>query len=519
MSIASSTDRNHSRIVRLATWTLLVLGGMAIGSVASLYLTKHFAAADTVVKASTSPSSPAHRTPVPTKEPDANRAIVMDQATQKAIGLKVALVEIEATDDLLTAPGVVQADEAKFAYITPRASGVVRTVAAQVGQEVEAGDLLATIDSPEVGQARLDMVMRLQELEIASTQLEWEEAIFNNTNELIARLRKGESPETIHEQFGDRPVGLNRERLLTAYAQYRLANISMKRHKQLQANDAVAMSTYEQVLAQFEVAQATYQSLMDQMGYEVRLSRSRADQAKHQAETAVRVARERMRVLGCLGSRDEAELTAMGGSTQDSETSTPLSSLEITAPFRGVILDREQIVPGLAVDPTKQIFMLADLSTVWIEAFVHESNYSLLAGSRGGTVELHTPAYPDRVFEGQVFYTGDIVDPKSRGIKLLAKAKNPNRSLKPGMFVEVNINSRSSRKTPHITRDALLSDDDDTFVYVQTGPDEFRRREVTVSSDDNPNAEVLSGLKAGEKVVVEGAFKLKGEALRSLGSE
>jgi len=507
-------------MLRFATWGLLALGGVVVGSVASLYMTRHFVAADTVNKPEIPVPTKHTRIAAPAKAPAPNPTIEMDPATQQAVGLKVAPVVLAATDALLSAPGVVQADESKFAFITPRASGVVRSVVAQVGQEVEAGELLATIDSPEVGQARLNMVMQLQALEIASTQLDWQEAIYNNTKELIARLKKGESPEKIHEEFGDRPVGLNRERLLTAYAQFRLADLSQKRHKELQAKDAVSMSIYEQVLAEFEVAQATYQGLMDQMEYEVRLARARADQAKRQAETAVRVARERMRVLGAQGLRDEAELTAMGDSSEDSETtSSPLSTLEITAPFRGVILDREQIVPGVAVDPTKQIFMLADLSTVWIEASVHESNYALLAGSRGGTVELHTPAYPERVFEGQVFYTGDLVDPKSRGIKLMARANNADRSLKPGMFVTVDINSKSSRKTPHVPRTAILTDDDDVFVYVQTGPNQFQRRPVVVSSDDEPVAEVLSGLNVGEKVVVEGGFKLKGEALRMAGTE
>jgi RND family efflux transporter MFP subunit len=494
--------------------------------VVSLYVTKQFVAADTVGDGDLEPA-PAAKVPRPPvaavkakKKLVAEPTIVMDQATQKAIGLKVAPVKLEAVDDLLTAPGVVQPDESQFAYITPRASGVVRSVVAQVGQEVEAGQLLATIDSPEVGQARLDMVMRLQELEIASTQLEWQEAIFNNTNEMIADLKKGESPESIHKRFGERPVGLNRERLLTAYAQFRLADVSLKRHKELQAKDAVSMAVYERVLSEFEVAQATYQGLMDQMGYEVKLARARADQAKRQAETAVRVARERMRVLGAQGLRDEAELTAMGNSSEDSETtSSPLSTLEITAPFRGVILDREQIVPGVAVDPTKQIFMLADLSSVWIEASVHESNYSLLAGSRGGTVELHTPAYPNRVFEGQVFYTGDLVDPQSRGIKLMARAKNADRSLKPGMFVQVDISSKSTRKTPHVPQTAVLTGDDDTFVYIQTGPNRFQRRAVEINPSDDGETEILSGLTAGEKVVVQGGFKLKGEALRMAASE
>ena len=142
----------------------------------------------------------------------------------------------------------------------------------------------------------------------------------------------------------------------------------------------------------------------------------------------------------------------MGATSEDAETSEPLSSLEITAPFRGTILDRERIVPGVAVDPTRHIFMLADLNSVWIEASVHESNYALLAGSRGGTVELRTPAYPDRVFEGQVFYTGDLVDEQSRGIKTDGPGAKPGS--KPSSRA-CSWRSRSTASPPASRRTSL----------------------------------------------------------------
>ena len=101
--------------------------------------------------------------------------------------------------DVLTAPGRVAPNETQYAYITPRAAGVVRSVTAHIGQDVKAGDLLATIDSPEVGEARLDLYTRLQTLEIAQAQADWQEMIYANTLELLERLKKGETPEQIHD--------------------------------------------------------------------------------------------------------------------------------------------------------------------------------------------------------------------------------------------------------------------------------------------------------------------------------
>src|SRR6185437_15601544 len=104
---------------------------------------------------------------------------------------------------------------------------------------VKAGDLLATIDSPEVGEARLELYTRLQSRDIARAQADWQERIYAGTLELLERLRKGETPETIHGALADRAVGENRERLMTAYAQYRLAVATMARNRELSAQKLI----------------------------------------------------------------------------------------------------------------------------------------------------------------------------------------------------------------------------------------------------------------------------------------
>ncbi|MGB6116418.1 MAG: efflux RND transporter periplasmic adaptor subunit, partial [Comamonas sp.] len=86
---------------------------------------------------------------------------------------------------LVRVPGRIAPDENRFAFITPRAAGIVRSVEARIGQDVKAGDVLATIESSLVGQARLDLLMNLQALDIALAQANWQETVLRNTNELI----------------------------------------------------------------------------------------------------------------------------------------------------------------------------------------------------------------------------------------------------------------------------------------------------------------------------------------------
>lgn len=470
---------------------------------------------------------------------------------QESIGMRTERVALAATPRVTTAQGRVAPNEYEYSFITPRAAGVVRTVSAHIGQEVKAGEILATIDSPDVGVARLDLYAKTQALEIARSQADRHALIDANIVDLIKHIKLGESPEQIHAAFDDRPVGANRERLMTAYAQYRLASATLDRNRDLFAQKLITPKDYEQIKANFEVAQATYQALLDELGYEVRLEHVRAEQTRKQAESEVRAAQERLRILGVKPDGTEPEvqdglvvgvkpspsrrvdptpppssiapeaiLPEPAGPPQPNdrieETSrqnwnNPVSTYCIWAPFDGTILDREMIVPGVAVGTTHRIFTLANLKDVWIEANVQESEFRILdrTRQRGGTLRIKTPAYPDRVFEGEVIYTGDLVDEKSRSVKLLAKANNPERLLRPGMFVEVEVLSPRTAEAVEVAESALLTDENRSFVYVKTGADRFARREVDAEAPRDGKVVVRKGLNVGEEVVVEGSYKLK----------
>lgn len=472
------------------------------------------------------------------------RVVTMSREQQRAVGLRTAKVASGTALDVLTAPGQVVPNESQYAFITPRAAGVVRTVNARIGQQVKAGDLLATIDSPVVGEARLELYTRQQTLEVAKAEADWEEMVYRNTQELLEHLRKGENPETIQRRLVDRAVGENRERLLTAYAQYRLAQATIERNRELHSQKLITSKQFQEVTAAYEVAQATYESLMDEMGYEAKLANTRARQAKHQAETAVRTAQERLRIFGVkadgtepaivggnrvVGATDRAQpeakssqaasnsnpaakaVTAQSASEADSNSDElPVSTYSIWAPFDGTILDREMIVPGVAVDTSHRLFTMANLASVWVEASVHEGDFNLLSRSgAGGKIQFRSPAYEDLVFDGEVIYTGDLVDDKSRTVKLLAKAENADRLLKPGMFVEVEIMNPRQETAALVPASAVLTEEGHSFVFVKTGEEQFVRREVDPEQPRGGMITIRRGLNEGEEIVVEGEFKLK----------
>ncbi len=488
----------------------------------------------------------------------AHAVVALSRDQQEAIGLTVVRATPGVATDVIDAPGQIVPDESKFAYITPRAAGIVRMVKARLGQDVQAGTLLAMIDSPEVAKARFALFTCDQELTIAQKQAEWQETTFKNTKELVEQLRANAEPGEIQKRFQNRTLGGNREQLLTAYAKYLREIGTLRQNEGLIKDKVITPTRFREVRADYEMAQATYQGQMDQMEYNNNLANLRAQQTLLAAETALRVAREQLRVLGVRPDGTEPEIkdgkvvgvladgslpvepgkpadspkpepiVPAGAQAADSTVmpvgapadadpnmkDLPVSTYAIWAPFDGTVLDREQILPGVYVDTTHRIFTLADLSSVWIEVAIHEGRYGALSRSRDATLILSSPAYPGRHFTAAVIYTGDMVDPKSRSIKLLARAENRDRALKPGMWVTVALHLKGTLQAILIPEAAIVTEDRRKIVFVQTGPERFEQRIVDTGASDGDKVAVLKGIEKGDKVVVEGAFKLRSKAMQ-----
>jgi multidrug efflux pump subunit AcrA (membrane-fusion protein) len=468
--------------------------------------------------------------------------VALSRERQQALGVMTAEVRSGPVAEIFSAPGQIMPDEARHAYITPRAPGVVRSVHVQIGQQVEEGELLAQIDSQRVADARLNLINALQQLEIARARLNWRETTYSNAIAMLEALEQGMPPEEIQEQFADRPVGKTREELLRAYAQYHLSGYEENLYENLRDKDAVAPARYRVEQAEFGVDRAVYRSLMDRMAFEETLEYTLARQRLREARTSVKVELETLRVLNASAgeildrfesgqlTRDAPERPPLETLSMTAEAAvnpsrdlaelrrsegTPVSTYDIRAPFAGTILERGRVVPGVVIDGREQLFTMADLGEVWVEAHVHEGDFFMLRKAKGGSVRFTAAAYPGRVFEGTVLYTGDLVDEKSRTIRMIAEARNPDRLLKPGMFVEIRVQAGEPRELPLTPSSAILTEGDEHFVFVQVGPDRFERRVIQTGrrNEEEGVVAVLDGLDPGDRVVVAGAFELKAEMI------
>jgi len=187
-------------------------------------------------------------------------------------------------------------------------------------------------------------------------------------------------------------------------------------------------------------------------------------------------------------------------------TRMPSTSLPIIAPVSGTVL-KKQVVPGQYVKTGDPLFSLADLSRVWVEADVFESQMKNV--KVGSTIQVACPAYPGRTFTGKVSFIYPYLSPETRTVKVRAELPNEGGLLKPDMFVTANIGS-SEDGAPQLAvpASAVLSTGRRQIVYVEARLGVFRPREVRLGAKSGRYYPVISGLERGEKVATSGGFLL-----------
>lgn len=186
--------------------------------------------------------------------------------------------------------------------------------------------------------------------------------------------------------------------------------------------------------------------------------------------------------------------------------------IPVRSPIGGVVLER-LVTPGTTVTPGTAMFVISDLSALWVVAEVDESHLSRL--ETGRPVGVRVAAYPDETFAGRLTFIGDVVNPKTRRITVRSSVPNRDGRLKPEMFATVLLGESEPRMALTVPRAAVQTIDGTPSVFVSQGERRFRAQAVTLGSEADGMAEVTSGLSAGDRVVTTGSFALKSELLKA----
>jgi membrane fusion protein, heavy metal efflux system len=186
------------------------------------------------------------------------------------------------------------------------------------------------------------------------------------------------------------------------------------------------------------------------------------------------------------------------------------TTVTVTAPRSGVLVERN-ISPGQVVaygqsDTPVNLFVIADLSTMWVVADVYEPDVARVRLGQAVTVTL--PCCPGERFEGKVTYIADSVDPQTRTLKVRVVVPNRGRALKAEMFVKVALDTGAARVLA-VPQSAVHRDGGKPFLLVEHAKGEYERRPVGLGSDLGEWVEVVNGVDPRESIVTTGGILLK----------
>ncbi|MCC2616414.1 efflux RND transporter periplasmic adaptor subunit [Aestuariibacter halophilus] len=181
-----------------------------------------------------------------------------------------------------------------------------------------------------------------------------------------------------------------------------------------------------------------------------------------------------------------------------------LKELEIRAPFSG-LLGIRQVSIGALVSPGDVITTLDDIHRIKVDFSIAESHLPSVAP--GQQVKARSVAYPGELFEGTISSIDSRVDPVTRAINVRALVDNPDNKLRPGMLLQIDLR-KAVLNTLVVPEAALIPVEDHQFVFVVDG-DRVSRKAVEVGRRKPGEAQIVSGLKEGDQVVVEGALRLR----------
>jgi cobalt-zinc-cadmium efflux system membrane fusion protein len=221
-----------------------------------------------------------------------------------------------------------------------------------------------------------------------------------------------------------------------------------------------------------------------------------------------------LRALDAEARAARARLDALGADA-GGEGADP-SAFLLRSPVAGRVIERRAVI-GQQATASAPLFIVADLSQVWLIAQAFERD-AVTVGA-GTLAHITMAALPGREFDGRVTQVGRQVDAGSRTVPVRIELANRDGLLRPGMSATARLEVATGGQTIlAVPAAALQRVGQQWLAFVPRTPQEFEMRPVGRGRDLGIDVEVVSGLKAGETVVVEGAFLLKAEAEKRRGA-
>jgi len=186
----------------------------------------------------------------------------------------------------------------------------------------------------------------------------------------------------------------------------------------------------------------------------------------------------------------EVRLRRLGASTNGGSHLTALKS-----PFAGVVA-KASVSVGDLIDESREVFSVADLSRLWVQAEVYEKDIGRIRVGQDARVHVDT-------------YISDMLDPQTRTARVRCEVANPDSKLKTDMFASIELPTDVDKEAIAIPSGAIQQVDGKNVVFLRRGQAQFEKREIETGTTIDGQIEIVHGLAPGDAVVTQGAFHLK----------
>ncbi len=305
-----------------------------------------------------------------------------------------------------------------------------------------------------------------------------------------------------------------RSRAATAERQLQIVRATMSREERILRENLRDNREVETARAEFEAAELGVRSAMAAV-----VRQQRSVDAAEALVTAQRRALESAQSQVESARSEEKEAAAAAGSRQAVRSSRNLlrvlgassgggSQLAVAAPIAGEVASRP-VTAGQVVEPGEALATLLNTQSVWVESDVFEKDLPRIR--LGQRIAIGADAVPGRTFEGTISYIGSEVNAETRAVRVRTVVRNPDKILKPNMFVRAIIASGSGAALS-VPLEAVQEQAGEQVVFVAESAESYRRRVVRLGPTLGDQVTIEAGLKPGERVVTRGSYQLLAKA-------
>ncbi len=406
----------------------------------------------------------------------------------------------------VTISGRLDYDQNRHVAIKSACDGIVTDVRVRPGDRVAAGEVVATLSSPDVGLARSELRKRDADVRLAQNEYDRQGKITAGVEKMVKLIRDNMSPESIAEEVADESLGAYRSSLLGAYTQSRLARQVAESSRGAASSGAIPGRVQLERDADVRTKAADIEALAEKSLFDAQRMLRESEAALANAGRLRDVSQQRIRTL--LGPAS----TPGASDTSEHVESAALSQVDLVAAIDGTI-EEQLLASSERVIAGESVFTIADTSRLWAIGDVREGDWSAITAKVGDSVQLATPAISGFDFTGEIILLPRWVDPTTGAARLVARITAADLRLRPGLFIRMTVPAGQSRECLSVPESAVVVHEDQHFVFVPESESSFRRVDVSIGQTTSERIEIKSGLQVGTTVVSGGVFQLKSSLL------